>query len=383
MAPAVIAPNNPPSANTAPAGPVTSIDDAITRLQGTNADAARDAAEWLAKQPLDAARQADVAKALNSLDRDGLRDAAQAVLPIWGTSENVPLLGQVLLGQKFDRQPCLKLAQKLADDRLLEPLIVVLTDTFDDGKLAEEILASWGTSADPVLVAHMNHPHDEAHNRIARLLEQRKIEPKLLAKQAVTDLGSKEAEARGYAAAWLEESKCAAVDKDQHAAATNAALKLLADRSPSVRHAAVEIIGQCGEKSHDSQFVALLTSKKAEEWQAGLLGVIRTGNVAGAKDLAVRMSDEAFGGAVCRRLNSAGEPGEDLALAILKQPLEGPGKAHIAILLTIGEIGGKKSLPALTAFDRKHRRGPKGMPTSVANAVDVARKNVIARTKSR
>jgi hypothetical protein len=369
--------------NTAPAGPVASIDDAIARLQGTNADAARDAAEWLAKQPLDATRQAEVSKALNGLDREGLRDAALAVLPIWGTSENASLLGQVLIGQKFDRQPCLKLAQKLADDRLLEPLVVVLTDTFDDGKLAEEILATWGEEADAVLVKHMNHAHDEAHNRITRLLEQRKIEPKLLAGQAVADLSSQAAETRGYAAAWLEESKCAAVDKDQHAAATDAALKLLTDRSPSVRHAAVEIIGHCGEKSHDSQFVALLTSKKAEEWQAGLLGVIRTGNVSGAKDLAERMSDEAFGGAVTRRLISAGEHGEDLALAILKQPLEGPGRAHLFALLAIEEIGGKKSLAALTAFDRKHGRGPKGMPASVANAVDVARKNVMARTKSR
>jgi hypothetical protein len=305
------------------------------------------------------------------------------VLPVWGTSENVPLLGQVLIEQKFDRQPCLKLAQKLNDDRLLEPLVVVLTDPFADGKLAEEILASWGKSADEVLAGHMNHPHDEAHDRIARLLEQRKIEPKLLAQQAVADLSSEAAETRGYAAAWLEESKCAAVDKDQHAAATEAALKLLANGSPSARQAAVEIIRHCGEKSHDSQFVALLASKKAEEWQAGLLGVIRTGNVAGAEVLAGRMADPAFGGAVCGRMNTAGEPAEDLALAILKQPLEGGRGPHSAILNTIGEIGGKKSLAALTAFDRKYRRGPNKMSVNVANSVDVARQNIMARMKSR
>jgi hypothetical protein len=345
----------------------------------------------LAKQPVDAARQAEVSKALNGLDRDGLRDAALAVLPVWGTSENVPLLGQVLVAQKFDRQPCLKLAQKLADDRLLEPLVVVLTDTFDDGKLAEEILANWGEAADPVLVKHMNHPHDEAHNRITRLLEQRKVEAKLLAAQAVTDLVAKEAESRGYAAKWLQESKCAAVDKDQHAAATDAALMLLTDRSPSVRHAAVDIIRHCGDKSHDSQFVALLTSKKAEEWQAGLHGVIRTGNESGAKVLVERMadlsikrnSDLAFGGAVTRCLISAGEQGEEFGLAILKQPLEGDGLAHSFTLIAIQDIGGKKSLAAMTAFERKHGRGPKGMPSNVAAELDLARKKVLARTKSR
>jgi hypothetical protein len=369
-----------------PAGPVASIDDAIARLQGPSADAARDAAEWLAKQPVDPAWQEEVSRALNGLDREGLRSAGLTALPVWGTKENVDLLGKLLVEQKFDRQPCLLLAQKLNDDRLLEPLVAVLTDTFDDGKLAEEILGKWGKSADDVLVRHMNHPHDEAHNRLVRILELRKIEPALLAKQAVADLKSSSADTRGYAAAWLDETKCEAVPAELHPDATDAALSLLADRSPSVRGSAVEIVRHCADKSHDAQFVKLLSSKRAEEWHAGLHGVIRTGNTAGAKDLfAARMHDEAQAGMVCRIMNGAGQPAEDLALALLKQPMEGKELPHLAILLSISQIGGKKSLAALTQFERQNGRGKKkgGMTSGIANAVDVARANIIKRTKSR
>jgi hypothetical protein len=369
-----------------PLGPVASIEDAISRLQGPNADAARDAAEWLAKQPLDAARQAEVSRALNGLDREGLRSAGLSVLPVWGTKENVDLLGKVLVEQKLDRQPCLRLAQKLSDDRLLEPLVAVLTDTFDDGKLAEEILANWGQSADEVLVRHMNHPHDEAHNRIVRLLELRKIAPEALARQAVADLKSENADQRRYAATWLDETNCEAVPKQLHLDATDAALSLLTDKSPSVRGSAVDIVRYCADQSHDAQFVKMLSSKRAEEWHAGLHGVIRTGNTAGAKELfAARMNDERQAGMVCQIMNSAGEPAEDLALALLKQPLEGKDLPHVAILLSIGQIGGKKSLAALTQFERQNGRGKNkgGMSGSLANAIDVARASITKRTKSR
>ncbi|MCU0879128.1 MAG: hypothetical protein MUF06_15190 [Pirellulaceae bacterium] len=388
--PASTTPNAPAvtaePASSPPAEPIATIDDAIARLQGPSADAARDAAEWLAKQPLDPARQAEVSRALNGLDRDGLRLAGLTVLPIWGTKENVDLLGKVLVEQKFDRQPCLVLAQKLNDDRLLEPLVAVLTDTFDDGKLAEEILAKWGQSADDMLVRHMNHPHDEAHNRIVRILDLRKIAPEALARQAVADLRSENADQRRYAAAWLEETKCEAVPTELHPDATDAALSLLADRSPSVRGSAVDIVRYCADKSHDAQFVKMLSSQRAEEWHAGLHGVIRTGNTAGAKELfAARMKDEAQAGMVCRIMNGAGQPAEDLAIALLKQPLEDRGQAHIAILLSISQIGGKKSLAALTQFERQNGRGKKkgGMSSSVASAVDVARANITKRTKSR
>jgi hypothetical protein len=391
VAPAANVPSPAPAENTAPvstppAGPIASLDEAISRLQGPSADAARDAAEWLAGQPLDAARQAEVSRALNGLDREGLRSAGMTVLPVWGTKENVDLLGKVLVEQKFDQQPCLLLAQKLNDDRLLEPLVAVLTDTFDDGKLAEEILGKWGESADDVLVRHMNHSHDEAHNRLVRILELRKIEPELLARQAVADLKSANADQRGYAAGWLDEKKCGAVPGELHPDATDAALALLTDKSPSVRGSAVEIVRYCADKSHDAQFVKLLSSKRAEEWHAGVHGVIRTGNTAGAKELfAARMHDEAQAGMVCRIMNGAGEPAEELAIALLKQPLDDRGQAHIAILLSIGQIGGKKSLAALTQFERQNGRGKKkgGMSASVANAVDVARANITRRAKSR
>ena len=345
------------------------------RLLASNNDGeAEVAAEWFAKYPFDAQKQAEVSRALNALDRDSVRASARAALAVWGTKENVPLIAK-LLGDRVDRDVALELAGKLPDPRLVEPLIAVLSSPFDDGKRAEQLLANWSSDADEALIKRLNDPHDETHNRIARIIAERKIDPKLLARQSLADLSAADAQQRRYAVEWLATAED--VPAELHSPLTAEMLKLLKDAKLGVRIEAGKILQRCAHKDHDAELLKLLEDKEPAIWQAGLMGLIRTGNVAGAKKLAERMQSAPFLGQAARTMTGAGPAAENLAIAILREPLQGGGETHLMMTVVLGDIGTTKSVSALQQFAKKNSRGPKGK--LMVNAAESAAKQIASR----
>jgi HEAT repeat protein len=119
--------NAPPGFPFAPATPpINSVADALKELQSGDANRQTAAAHWLQRQPVDAARRQEVAKALEPLldDRNGgTRVAGMRAMLIWCGPENVPALVRLLESDPtgFDGEECRKKAidalVKLKDPR--------------------------------------------------------------------------------------------------------------------------------------------------------------------------------------------------------------------------------------------------------------------------
>lgn len=340
--------------------------DQLAALESNDEQKIEKSVEYFANQPLDRNKQADVSKALNSLDQDQRRQLAEPALKVWATRENIPLLHNILQEKRFDRDIVLGILEKLQDERSLEPLVEILNDPFDDGKKAEAILLQWGKSADTMIVRRINDPNDEIHTRLIRLWEQRKIGTEKRTLQSALDLASKEEQTRKYAAEWLAEQKT--IPDSVKRQATESAIKILETAKGFDAMNATEIIADLGHGDFRAEYLKLLESKNAHQWRAGLHGVVHAKDVSCAKNLIVRMSDEEFGGQVHKILTRHGENAEPLTLALLKQPVEKDrGYAHIVSCNILSEIGTKKSVTALNALAKK-----RGIPASVTNAAKVA-----------
>lgn len=353
--------------------PADEIADQLNHLTGNDTDLIEKAIAHLAQLPLDEGRQRDISVALNELDRDQVRQLAEPALAVWATEENIPLLINILKEKSFDRNIVLDIAQRLNDDRMLQPFVDILRDPFDDGKRAEAILTKWGKSVDEIVIRNINHSNDEAHNRIVRIWETRKLSADARTLQSALDLGAQEEETRKYAAEWLAEVK--SVPDSVRKQATASALEILKDDKGFQTINAAEIIARLGHEDFRKEYIKLLESKDFHQWQAGLHGVILCKDVSCAKAIFSRMDDEAFSGQVSKIMTRHGEKSELLALALLKQPIEKKrGYGHLVVCGILEEVGTKKSLSAVNILAKK-----RGVPPNVNNAAQVAANNIVSR----
>jgi hypothetical protein len=199
--------------------------DQLKALSSDNEALVEKAIAYFAKQQVDPRRQSDVAKAINELDKDGKRELTEAALYVWANRDNVPLIIHLLEEKKFDRDALLDLVLNLKDDRFLIPLVNILRDLHADGKKAEFILSGWGKTANPVIVKHINNPDDEAHTRLVRIWEQRKLGEEARTLQSVLDLAATDKQTRRYASEWLAQQKT--ISDSIRKQATESALKAL------------------------------------------------------------------------------------------------------------------------------------------------------------
>ncbi|MFO0884271.1 MAG: hypothetical protein U0894_08795 [Pirellulales bacterium] len=353
------------------------ISDQLKALASGNESEVEKALDYLSKQSVDPDKQSEVAKALNQLDKGGNHELAEPALLVWATSDNVPLIIRILESKKFDRGNLLDLAAKMKDDRFLLPLVNILKDTHDDGKKAEAVLAGWGKSASPIILQQINHPDDEAHSRLVRLWEQRKLDKDARTLQSVIDLGAKDKQTRQYAGEWLAQQKT--ISDSTRKQATEFALNALKDAKGTDALDLTEIIAKFGHESFRDDYVKMIESKDFHQWHAGLHGVILSGDVRCAKTLIERMKNEEFAGQVSKIMTRHGAKSETLALALLKQPIDAPrGLAHLSVCMILGEVGTKKSVSALNQLANK-----KTVSDNLRNAAKVSAAEISSRKGAR
>jgi HEAT repeat protein len=190
------------------------IDEAHGEMRGNDKRRKVIAARWLGQQPVDAARQAEVARAFEPFLAD-LGDRDFIVAGVWGlkqwaTAESVPALVQFLDRNAFDN----------AEDYIAVSLEIL--GRFPDPKgavaaarwlphswhieAAHQALEKMGKVAEPAVLPFMNDP--EAEDRARRLLESYGTSPSTKAKQCVADLESPQEQRQWFAAGWIE--KCPA-----------------------------------------------------------------------------------------------------------------------------------------------------------------------------
>lgn len=352
--------NSPPSSSFSPTAAFPSVtprpgepeekDDFptnIKRLQTGNDDAKRRAAEWFAREPLDAARQAEVSQALNALNTEGMRKHALGALKVWGTKENVPMICKIMQQEAFVKIDCLDLIEKFKDERAIEPLITMLNEAFREGECAEEMLADWWPQAEPLLVKHLHDKQHRIRERTQRILELRKTDQALLITQTLEDLQSSDREVRRSAVSWLAKLEVKQELQPQVAAA---AQKLLADSNGDTRRNAVELFGKYAQKDHADELLKLLDERDHEKWRAGLTGLIRLGDVRAAERIGRRkeIRGEAF-----RIFREAGAPAEDIVAKTLTHVEVTDWGAGQELCEILGDIGTTKSVGFLQQVKKK------------------------------
>jgi HEAT repeat protein len=186
------------------------IDDALAEMRGNDKRRKVIAARWLFQQPVDPARQAEVAKAFEPFLAD-LGDRDLIVAGVWGlkqwaTADSVPVLVQFLGRNNVDN---------------VEDYIGVSIETlgrFPDPKgavaaarwlprgahieAAHRSLDRMGKVAEPAVLPYMNDP--EAERRARALLDGYGTSATAKAKQCVVDLDSPQEPRRHLAVEWLD-----------------------------------------------------------------------------------------------------------------------------------------------------------------------------------
>jgi predicted Zn finger-like uncharacterized protein len=199
------------------AGEPASIDEALQFLKGTDLGKRQKAAEWLAKCPVDNARHAEVARALEQLlsGKQGGRNVTDFsvtnALKVWATNESVPLLVKVLdEGNLIDPNPGAHQVQQNAMDAIANlhaedgaPAIARYLMHAFIANDAQQTLQKFGPKAEPAVVKYYFVTNYNANDRARKLCREYGTKDGTIALQAVEELKNQDVRRRQDAADWL------------------------------------------------------------------------------------------------------------------------------------------------------------------------------------
>jgi len=187
------------------------FEDALASLKSDKPFYRRGAANWLAKQPLNPARQQEVAQAVEPLVKGvdvGCIAAGARALRVWGTQDNGPALATALRqrpteGIQFDAAKELmatigKLKYAPGADAVTRFL-----PNFLVGADAERALDELGPGAEPEVLKLYHHPNQDCRDKGRRLLTRYGTKSVAILDQTVSDLGSPEKDRAKNALDWL------------------------------------------------------------------------------------------------------------------------------------------------------------------------------------
>jgi hypothetical protein len=139
------------------------VNEALAHLQAPDRPRRIAAADWLARQPVDPGRRADVARALEPLLEDldgGVRVAGMRGLEAWGGAENVPAVVRMLEGDPagFEGDECrrrgMDLIVRLKDVRGAPGVARGLKQPFDRER-ARRALEKLGSGAESAVLPYL------------------------------------------------------------------------------------------------------------------------------------------------------------------------------------------------------------------------------------
>ncbi|HZT81595.1 MAG TPA: hypothetical protein VFA26_15320 [Gemmataceae bacterium] len=187
------------------------LNDAIDALRSNERGRRIGAANWLARQPVDPGRRAEVARGLDRMltDTDGSgRGPALAALKTWADRDSVPALVNVLKDESFglapnaNRDAAMDVAANLKDVRLAPHVAKYLANAFHNEK-AKHTLQAMGPGMEAEVAKFLFHPDGGARERAASLLQIYNTKTDVAVTAAVAELRSPDVERRRLAADWL------------------------------------------------------------------------------------------------------------------------------------------------------------------------------------
>jgi HEAT repeat protein len=187
------------------------IPEALTALKSAETGERRSAADWLAKQSLDAARQTEVAKALDPLlvePNAETRLSALQALAVWATKDNVPALIAILKEESWDQQHELAFdVAALVKDPRPAPWIVHYLANPSARARATKTLQAIGSQAEAAVVPLLFHADAAVQQEARSLLKGWSTKDGVVLNQVLVEFKGADKARRRLAAAWLETAK--------------------------------------------------------------------------------------------------------------------------------------------------------------------------------
>jgi HEAT repeat protein len=190
------------------------VDQALQLLVQPNGTQRRSGADFLSREKVNAARQNQVARALEKQykeEQDAVaRDGELRALLVWADSQTANLFLQLLSTTQDNTtwNSILDILVKQKDLRAAPIVARDLNNLFRRSKAAE-VLRTFGPVAEKDVVKLMNHTDPSTRNDARNLLKQWKSKPELLNAQSLADLKADEPTTKSWAAQYFSE---AAVD---------------------------------------------------------------------------------------------------------------------------------------------------------------------------
>jgi predicted Zn finger-like uncharacterized protein len=273
------------------------IDEALTALRGTDEGQRGIALNWLAKQPVDKARQGEVARAVEALlSSNASRTQAVHALKTWADKDSLPALAKVLNdgkpGPTFPgdaTQEAMATLARFPDPRGAEAVARYATNAFA-GDPAVASLQTMGKEVAEAAALKYYHDPDGGRERVRKLLQGFGTTESAIAQQSATDLKSRQVDTRRLAAEWLGQVRQSdPAVRDQVAKGLE---ETLGDRDNGVAERSAQALAVWGGKEN----VPALT--RVVDDQTG------PGNVRQQAILALgRIPDEKAAAALCKCLN--------------------------------------------------------------------------------
>jgi predicted Zn finger-like uncharacterized protein len=241
------------------------LNEALNFLRENNAGKRQSAAEWLATQPLNQGREAEVADALEPLLTDannGIRSSALKALKVWATPANVPAVNAFLIDETFSgdanahRELAIDIAPKVKDKRMYPHVAKYLANAFFNER-SKNALQAVGRDAEGEVAKYLFHPDGGARERAAFLLQQYQTNQGVILTAALGELSIRDGVRRRLALEWLEQK--ANLDEARRAEVARALDPLLNDGDNNVKQAALKAVGKWGNKDNGPALVRALS----------------------------------------------------------------------------------------------------------------------------
>jgi HEAT repeat protein len=238
-------------------GEYANLDEALADLKAGDANRARPSADWLAKAPVEEARQAEVAQKLEPfLDDRQVRDHAAKALATWATKENVPALIRALESDSGAvKQSAMDTLARLKDERAAAPLAKHMANFFDRGN-ASKALQALGPVAEMEVVKYAFDADGGTQGEARKILESYKTKESVYITQALVDLKKNDNNRRLNVAIWLEK---AAVDETLRGDVAKALEPLLRENDGRTRDQALQALKTWATKDNVPALLKQLT----------------------------------------------------------------------------------------------------------------------------
>ena len=357
--------------------PETLFNQALVDMRSREKGYAQWACDYVGRQPVDPARQAEVAQALEAaLGGDGeTRTAAVNALATWATKDSIPaLIGELDHADTFgngDFPACLDALVRLKDERGAEAIAKHLKNGFQRKQVYPALLAM-GKVAEKAVAAYVNDADPEVADDANKLIKAYGTGGAIVFDATIKDLNAKDGKQRRAACDALAAQ---AVDPAHQEEVARALDKLLEDEDTffnRVPEGAAKALGVWGDKKSGTALLIAMQKPNGDLWQpcVDALVQLKDERVVFPLIALIEKKDIFHKDAAVKALNQLGPTFVETALddALVDPNASVSDKLAICVHLNL-DVGTKASLPALQTAAMDPNAQVKNAATGAINAI--------------